>query len=78
MLLAEGWELGHTFLAKFKQELAKFPLPNPYYPGIRDRWAGMHSAALCIAGTRVPPRFRQRDQTRPFFCALGQGTPRVS
>lgn len=37
VLLPEGWEQGDALIAKFKAELAKYPLPNPYYPGIRER-----------------------------------------
>ena len=37
ILLAEGWDQGDAFIARVKQELASYPLPNPYYPGMRDR-----------------------------------------
>jgi len=37
ILLAEGWDQGDAFIARVKQELADYPLPNPYYPGMRDR-----------------------------------------
>lgn len=37
--MADGWEQGDVLLSKFKSELEKYKLPNPYYPGVRQRCA---------------------------------------
>jgi len=54
VVLAKDWEHTDTFIAYFKDEMADFPLPAPYYPGIHARYNKFHSqypgaAQLCRA-----------------------------
>lgn len=44
VLLAAEWPQADEFVAAVKAELARLPLPAPYYPGIRQRYQAFKEA----------------------------------
>jgi hypothetical protein len=44
VLLSEGWAQADDFVSRVKAQLAKVPLPAPYYPGIRQRYQAFKEA----------------------------------
>lgn len=54
IILAKDWAHSDTFIAYFKEEMAVYPLPSPYYPGTHARYERFRShypdaAQLCRA-----------------------------
>lgn len=77
VLLAEGWEQGDALIAAVKQELASYPLPVPYYPGIHSRYEAFRAAypqaeALAPVGegaeaARVGPKAESCGASLPWL-----------